>query len=471
MTRPYLAYKPSGVAWLGDVPAHWALAKMKYLFTERVEKGFADEPLLAATQTKGVVTKGQFESRTVLALKDLHLLKLVEKGDFVISLRSFQGGIEYAHERGIISPAYTILRPRPSIDPDYFRYLFKSAGFIDQLSLHVTGIRQGQNINYVSLARTPLPVPQLDEQAAIVRYLDAVDRGVRRYIRAKRRLIELLTEQKQAIIHHAVTQGLDPSAPRKPSGVEWLGKVPQHWNTGRLGQLTSEIGDGLHGTPDYVDESPYHFINGNNLVDGSVKITSSARCVSQSEYLKYYIPLDESTLLLSINGTIGNVASYQGEAIILGKSAAYIKCRGVLSRGYLLYLLQSAAVRELFKREATGTTILNLSLASIRDFRMAVPPFSEQIGISSFLDQKTTEFSKAVEGLGREIDLMREYRTRLIADVVTGKLDVRDAALPASLAADTAAPDDLAADLADVDAAADEDPAADLEDTPDHDDD
>ena len=122
--KPYSLYKDSGLLWLGKIPEHWQLRKIKYLFRERSEKGYPDEPLLAATQTKGVVLKEQYENRTVLALKDLHLLKLVKKGDFVISLRSFQGGIELAHNQGIISPAYTILKPLPVINPGYYSKLF-----------------------------------------------------------------------------------------------------------------------------------------------------------------------------------------------------------------------------------------------------------------------------------------------------------------------------------------------------------
>src|SRR5690606_26256126 len=151
--------------------------------------------------SKGVVRKEQYENRTVLALKDLHLLKLVRVGDFVISLRSFQGGIEYAREQGIISPAYTILYPTRADMHGYLARLFKSAPYIENLSLYVTGIRQGQNIDYEKLARAELPLPPLLEQSAIVRFLDYADRRIRRYIRAKQKLIKLLEEQKQAIIH------------------------------------------------------------------------------------------------------------------------------------------------------------------------------------------------------------------------------------------------------------------------------
>src|SRR5262245_5849731 len=159
--QPYAAMKDSGVPWLGELPEHWEVRRTKTLLRERVEKGFPNEPLLAATQSQGVVRKEQYENRTVLALKDLHLLKLVRAGDFVISLRSFQGGIEYAHDRGIISPAYTILFASRPQTHGYLAWLFKSKPYIENLSLFVTGIRQGQNIDYEKLGRSELPLPPL----------------------------------------------------------------------------------------------------------------------------------------------------------------------------------------------------------------------------------------------------------------------------------------------------------------------
>ena len=232
--KRYHAYKPSGVGWLGDVPTPWEVRRTKTILRERSQKGFPEEPLLAATQTKGVVRKELFENRTVLALKDLHLLKLVREGDFVISLRSFQGGIEYAREQGIISPAYTVLYPRNPAAHAYLAWLFKSSPYIENLALHVTGIREGQNIDYSALSRSYLPLPPLHEQRAIVCYLDHADRRIRRYVSAKRKLIALLEEEKQAVVNRAVTRGLDPNVRLKPPGVEWLGDVPEHWEVPRL---------------------------------------------------------------------------------------------------------------------------------------------------------------------------------------------------------------------------------------------
>lgn len=223
MRKKYPKYKSSEIRWLPKMPEDWKGTKVKFLFKERIEKGYENEPLLAATQTQGVVPKDQYEFHTVTAQKDFHLLKLVEVGDFVISLRSFQGGIEYAHYKGIISPAYTILVSGKEIHTGYFRHLFKSKPFINDLRTFVTGIREGQNIDYAKFRDSSQPVPPLPEQRTIAAFLDHKCALIDRFIEKKTRLIELLKEQKQAIINQAVTRGIDPDVRFKPSGVEWLG--------------------------------------------------------------------------------------------------------------------------------------------------------------------------------------------------------------------------------------------------------
>ena len=142
ISKPYPEYKIIDLPWLDQIPAHWKMVRIKTLLTERVEKNHPDEPLLAATQTKGVIRKDDYENRTVLPLGDLQNLKLVKENDFVISLRSFQGGIEYAREQGIISPAYTVLEVNNPQYHGYLSRLFKSKPFIENLTLNVTGIRQ-----------------------------------------------------------------------------------------------------------------------------------------------------------------------------------------------------------------------------------------------------------------------------------------------------------------------------------------
>ncbi|MGN1071199.1 MAG: restriction endonuclease subunit S [Bradymonadia bacterium] len=193
--KRYEAYDSFLDIWVNDIPAHWETHRMKYLFHERSEKGYPDEPLLVASQNMGVVPKNVYGNRTVEAQKDLHLLKLVRVGDFVISLRSFQGGLAYAYYQGIISPAYTVLTPHEPITAGYFRYLAKSKLFIGLLTLCVTGIREGQNIDYEKLRNHLLPLPPRAEQDQIVRYLDWQVSKINRLIAAKRKQIELLKEQ------------------------------------------------------------------------------------------------------------------------------------------------------------------------------------------------------------------------------------------------------------------------------------
>ena len=219
--------------------------KIKHLFSERIEKGFPKEQLLVASQNHGVIPKQEYETRTVEATKDLHLLKLVKPGDFVISLRSFQGGIEYAYCQGIISPAYTVMIPKGKIIPSYFRLLAKSFPFIEMLRQCVTGIREGQNIDYNKLKNRQIPLPSREEQDVIVRFLDAKCAKIDSLIKLKERQIALLNEKKQNIINQAVTRGLDPNAPMKDSGVDYIGMIPSHWQVILNHRLWEEKNKGL----------------------------------------------------------------------------------------------------------------------------------------------------------------------------------------------------------------------------------
>jgi len=374
--------------------------------------------------------------------------QIVEPGDIICRPTDLQNDwislrFGLSRNRGIITSAYICFQTKNALTREYGYHLFHTYDLKKVFYGLGSGLRQ--NLDWKDFKYLPCIVPPLPEQAAIARFIDHYNRKIQRYILIKQKLIKLLEEQKQAIIHRAVTQGLEPNVRLKPSGVEWLGDVPEHWQIIKLVQLTTKIGDGLHGTPEYVDESEYHFINGNNLSNGVIKITPSTRCVNKVEFQKYKIVLDDSTILLSINGTIGNVAIFRGESIVLGKSAAYINCRNSLSRSFLYYFLQSFSAKEFFRLELTGTTIFNLSLASIRNLLVTLPSLTEQIEISSFLKIKISEFDDLIECEKREIILLREFNTRLIEDLVTGKLDVRKAA--ARLPVETEEPESFEEEL------------------------
>lgn len=423
--KPYSAYRDSGVPWLGRMPGHWQLLRTKTVLRERSDKGFPNEPLLAATQTKGVVRKEDYENRTVLALKDLHLLKLVREGDFVISLRSFQGGIEHARQQGIISPAYTVLYPRDVQNHAFLAHLFKSRPYVENLSLFLTGIREGQNIDYERLSRSGLPLPPPFEQSAIVRFLDHADRRIRRYIRAKQRLIGLLNEQKQAIIHQAVTRGLDPNVRLKPSGVEWLGDVPETWDLVRLKHVLGPVdrrsitGAEMllslrreHGVVVYAD----HF---SRPPQGAT--TVGFKLVQAGQLVVNRLQANNGLLFRSgING-------------LVSPDYSVFEPRVPVDMEYLSTVLRTAPYRVHFRRESTGLGTGSAGFLRLYDDRLletqvALPPLEEQHRIVASRAALVEPVEHARLLAQRESELVGEYRARLIADVVTGKLDVREAA-------------------------------------------
>lgn len=418
--KPYSKYKPSGVEWLGDVPAHWNVRRTKSLLKERSQKGFPNEPLLAATQTKGVVRKEHYENRTVLALRDLHLLKLVCPGDFVISLRSFQGGIEYARDRGIISPAYTILYPENPDIHGYLAWLFKSKPYIENLTLHVTGIRQGQNIDYGKLCVSKIPLPPIPEQIAIVRYLDHADERIRRYVSSRERLIELLEKYRQAVIHHAVTRGLDPDVRLKPSGVEWLGDVPVHWEVRRLKFSVENV-------IDQTQKRKKHeiYLAMEHVESWTGKYSDAGADVVFDSQVKRFRA--EDVLFGKLRPYLAKVTRPDQAGVCVGEFLVLRPRNCIMSPSYLERLMRSKPIIDTINASTFGAKMPRADWQFIGGRAQPLPPLSEQIAISAYLDKATADIDASIDRAWREIELLSEYRTRLIADVVTGQVDVREA--------------------------------------------
>lgn len=446
--NPYPDYKVSELSWLRQVPGHWSVRRIKTVLRETDHRSSdGSGTLLSLTRVRGLIPHKDMTDKMHSA-KTLVGYKRYSAGQLVMNrMQAWSGMFGAGDIDGLVSPDYAVFDVFGGHSIKLVLELLKTPDLVAQFALESKGIGSGFNRLYTDRfgsIRISLPPP--DEQAAIVRFLDWANGRLGRAIRAKRKVIALLNEQKQAIIHRAVTHGLDSSVPLKPSGIPWLGDIPQHWRISRLSQLSTRIGDGLHGTPQYVDQSPYYFINGNNLVNGDIRLKSSTRCVSENEFKKYLIALDDSSVLMSINGTIGSVACYRGESIILGKSAAYINCGMELIRNFLIFYLRSPAVINFLRSDVTGTTIFNLSLASVRGLHIPLPPVDEQIMIVSSIEDLIAPVSIAISRLEREIDLLRDYRTRLVADVVTGKLDVREAAARLPVEEQAIEPEELVED-------------------------
>ena len=240
---PYPAYKPSGVSWLGDVPEHWQVRKLRNILAETAERDRPDWPLLSVVRERGVILRdvtNKDENHNYVP-DDLTNYKVVHKGQFAMNkMKAWQGSYGVSMYDGIVSPACYVF-DIGEVTGDYFHLAIRSKAYVPFFGQASDGVRIGQwDLSKTRMQEIPFPLPPLAEQRAIVRYLDYVDRRIRRYVAAKRKLIALLEEEKQAIVNQAVIRGLDPNVRLKPSGVEWLGDVPEHWEVRRAKLLYRE---------------------------------------------------------------------------------------------------------------------------------------------------------------------------------------------------------------------------------------
>lgn len=402
----YQEYKDSGEQWLGVIPSHWEVRKIKFTFKERSEKGYSNEPLLAATQNHGVILKADYESRTVEATKGLDTLKLVEIGDFVISLRSFQGGLEYAYNRGIISPAYTVLTPI-YINKDYFKYLAKSQIFILLLKSTVTGIREGQNIDYSKLKEYSLPIPPTEEQRKIGIHLDRITAQIDKAIDQQQRMIDLLNERKQIIIQHAVTKGLDPNAEMVDSRVEWCDQISASWNVRRLRYLC-KIKTGNKDTIMREDEGQYPFF---------VRSPKVERINSYT--------FDTEAILMSGDGAgAGRIFHYyKGKFGCHQRVYCFYDFAKEIYPQFLYYQL-SEKFKEVFLGQTAKSTVDSVRLLMLKDFQIIFPILAEQRNIVEHIKKTIKPIEKLIVLSEQKINFLRERKQIIINEVVTGKVKV-----------------------------------------------
>lgn len=428
--RAYEEYSTTQEICFPIIPSHWSMWKIKHLFSERIEKGFPKEQLLVASQNHGVIPKQEYGARTVEATKDLHLLKLVKKGDFVISLRSFQGGIEYAYSQGIISPAYTIMVPEGEILPSYFRLLAKSFPFIEVLKQCVTGIREGQNVDYYKLKNRQIPLPPRDEQDAIVRFLDAKCAKIDRLIKLKERQIALLNEKKQLMINQAVTRGLDPNAPMKDSGVDWIGEIPEGWEVSKL-KYIGVIQTGVTLGKDYSQEatSKYPYLCVANVQDGYIDL-KKIKFISLPPKEAQRFFLQKGDILMTEGGDpdkLGRGSVWNNEiAHCLHQNhifAVRMDQKKVLI-SFFRFVLQAQYCKEYFLLSAKQTTNLaSTNKTTLSNLYVAMPSLDAQEKIVEQLDKVVAIYKKQIKIIEKEILTLREYKIKIISDCVTGKLN------------------------------------------------
>lgn len=427
----YAEYKDSGVEWLGEVPGHWDAYPGRRLFMQIREQVNPNDEQLSATQKYGVIPQKLFmeqeDQKVTLALSGLENFKHVEVNDFVISLRSFQGGIERSKYIGCVSPAYTVLRPTLTINGMFFGYLFKSDGYIIALQSVTDGIRDGKNISYEQFGILALPIPPLPEQHAIAAFLDRETGKIDGLVAEQEKLIVLLKEKRQAVISHAVTKGLNPDASMKDSGIEWLGMVPEHWDVSKIRRVAVWVQTG--GTPstelpseDVEDGIPW-FTPGD--FGDTLILDSSAKQVTQSTIrsgdAKQFPP--GCVLIVSIGATLGKV----GFSRMLASANQQINAVYPTNRVDSYFLAYSLSVKSSEMRFlSNASTIGIMNQEKTKEIFIVVPPLQEQSAIVTYLDQQTAKIDSLISEAQRAIDLLKERRTALISAAVTGKIDVRE---------------------------------------------
>lgn len=423
--RPYPEYKDTGLPWLGRVPAHWDVIRTKGLFRLSIEKSAAQHgmELLSIYTHIGVRPRKDLEERGNKA-STTDGYWIVRKGDLIVNkLLAWMGAVGVSHYEGVTSPAYDILRPRRALNSDYYHYLFRTGTYLQQFKSRSRGIMDMRlRLYFDQLGQIPSLVPPHDEQNAIVAFLDDAFRKTNKFIRNRRRLIEVLNEQKQAIINRAVTRGLDPNAPLKPSGIDWLGDIPRHWEVKRLKFVAKIIyGSSPHNSTYNTDGIGTVLVNGPD--EYSREDFGLTRSVKWTTAPVKFAP--KGALLFCLRGSTTGRLNICHTDLSIGRGVAALIPRE--NQHYFSYAMM--ALRGHLKATFRGSTFPSVTSNHLNNYWLPQPPIIEQEYIAKYIDEATMALNQAIDRANREIDLIREYRTRLIADVVTGKVDVRQASV------------------------------------------
>ena len=437
---PYPTCKPSSIKWLGDVPEHWEVLPNRAIFAEVNERNCPEEHMLSVTIANGVIRQQELledTSKKDGSRLDRVAYKLVQPGDIAYNkMRAWQGAVGVSKYRGIISPAYVVQRPRKGTNSRYLHHLMRTPAFSLEAERWSYGITSDMwSLRPEHFKMIYACVPPLPEQTAIVRYLDHADRRIQRYISGKQKLIKLLEDQKQAIIHRAVTRGLDPNVRLKPSGVEWLGEVPEHWEVRRLRYLVKgKLTYGANAAAEYADPDWPRYLRITDFDQDGVLKNNTFRSLPP-EVARDYLVQPGDLLLARSGATVGKaflVLEDAGEACYAGYLIRARPHRALIEPHFLFAFTQSTGFTWWKNSTFILSTIQNISAQKYADLHVPCPPLSEQAQIISCLAKATFGTDSVISRSRRQIGLLQEYRTRLIADVVTGKLDVRDVEIPAS---------------------------------------
>lgn len=431
--KPYLAMRDSGVPWLGMVPEHWGLERGKWLFTKMARPVRAGDDTVTCFRD-GTVTlrKNRRLGGFTEALQEIGY-QGVRRGDLVVhAMDAFAGAAGVSDSDGKCSPVYSVCKPAPHVTAEFYAHVVREMARRGWIVALGTGIRErSTDFRFTDFGTQWLPVPPQSEQLSIVSFLDHADRRIRRYIHLKRRLIDLLEEEKRAVIHTTVTRGLNPSVSVSGSGIDWLDDVPQHWSEARLKVVASDIVDCLHATPNYSADGRYPALRTADVTPGFLRI-NTARRIDEKQYRRWTQRLRpaEGDVVYTREGERFGIAALVPEnvSLCISQRMMVFRIRSTHNSGYIMWQINCPHVYAQAAADLIGSAAPHVNVERIKNLRLLIPPRHEQDEIVAVIERESARIRMAMQRTLDEIALLREYRARLIADVVTGKLDVREAA-------------------------------------------
>ena len=427
--KPYPGYKDSGVPWLGRLPEHWGVERPKWLF-HKMDRPVRQTDEVVTCFRDGVVTlrKNRRVRGFTESLKEIGY-QGVRRGDLVIhAMDAFAGAVGVADCDGKGTPVYSVCQPTEGINAHFYAYFLREMARAGWILALAKGIRErSTDFRFNDFASQFVPLPPAAEQSAVVGFLSHVDKRIRRFIAAKRRLIELLNEQKQAIIQKAVTRGLDPDVRFKPSGIHWLGDVPAHWVSKPAKYFLSEIDErSSRGTEELLSVS--------HITGVSPRSQKNITMFMAESYVGHKVCRSGDLVINTMWAWMGALGVSKQTGIVSPSYAVYRpRDRDAFVPGFLDHLLRTTPYVSEFTCRSTGIRSSRLRLYPEEFLKIALvqPSTEEQGRIVNMIEEQTRELDSSISRANREMDFIREYRTRLIADVVTGKLDVRGVELAA----------------------------------------
>lgn len=434
MQAPYSNYVPSGLPWVPQIPEGWQVQRNGRLFSHRVETGYPDLPILEVSLRTGVRVRDMVNGKRKQVMSAKEKYKRAVKGDIAYNMmRMWQGAVGPAPADGLVSPAYVVVKPHAGVNTTYFSYLFRTAAYMQEVNKFSRGIVADRNrLYWESFKQMPSLLPDTWTQDKIVIYLRAQDAHIARFIRAKRELIVLLTEQRLRVIDDAVMNGLNRSASRKPSGIAWLEDVPDHWSVVRLRTLTSSITSGSRGWSDHAADSGPVFLRVGNLSRGTLDLkfakTIRLDLPEDTRTEASRTRVQEDDILLSITAYIGSVGLVPKDMEEAYVSQHVARCRlraNCANPKWVAYALLSRVGQAHGTVCMYGGTKQGLSLSDVKNHVVLLPPRPEQEELVNHIERETGVIDSLIAAAKLELERVREYRERLIADVVTGQVDVR----------------------------------------------